>query len=842
MIFSRLHARTGHRRPAAHIWCFRTALTLGPAVLLACAPQRGSLQRPCPERQVIRIETELHPVPGELDESLARDRAQPPRRTSEPAVLLSAGDYLLPPTEVISLLEREKPPTVAFHAGSRLLTRSYHRPLVPREEMERPRLNLAGIRFDPLSRIRWDHPLFTRVLVSSLDDPKNVHELRPPDGALFGRPLFSPDGNRIALPLSYSDHLGVAVYDFRTQSLKEAPLRPLNGLFGAPCSWVDQQRLACAVALSPEPPPASPAGPIINEIQAGAAPARTHSGLLRQQADDARFVHYGGTQIWTWDAVTGAESDSGVRGLLRDFSVSPNGDFVWVEELRPPFSRILPAHRFRFDLVVHEAGTGRIVLRSQAPAQESSTTVTAGPRWAAWHPTEPASLAFVERAGDRSRAPERLLWFRPLQMSEPKLIQDELWHVTHMAFTNSGRITLTDAQPGRRFNAYLGKSDLRLIATGSSPAIDGDPALALRLHGDVGPVLERDETLYFARESHDDVRNFQELVSFRNGQEQQLWKGSPGEYAPILGALVDRELEVLIVPETPHVPPRVVVSRGGRRQAVTDPHPGYPELRGVTRRLVRIPRPDGVTLSAILYLPRHFSEKKGAPTVIWIYPRDYRDPEEATRPHDQYERYFDVSGASRFSLLTQGFALLDIPAVPIVDDENAAQTEFIPQLVASVEAAHDALVKMGVADPAQISLSGRSFGAFGVATVLAHSERFAAGIALSGAYNRTLTPFGFQYETRSFWQSQDTYIQLSPFFFADRIHQPLLLIHGADDDNAGTPAFQSERFYAALVGNGARVRYVEMPFEGHRFVGREAVLHATAEMINWLESASPRPE
>jgi len=140
-----------------------------------------------------------------------------------------------------------------------------------------------------------------------------------------------------------------------------------------------------------------------------------------------------------------------------------------------------------------------------------------------------------------------------------------------------------------------------------------------------------------------------------------------------------------------------------------------------------------------------------------------------------------------------------------------------------------------VTDPKRVGVGGHSYGAFMTANLLAHSDLFRAGVARSGAYNRTLTPFGFQSERRTLWEAADTYLRMSPFMNADKIKEPMLLIHGEADNNAGTFPIQSDRMYQALRGNGGTVRLVMLPHESHSYAGRESVEHTIAEMIEWFD-------
>jgi dipeptidyl aminopeptidase/acylaminoacyl peptidase len=248
----------------------------------------------------------------------------------------------------------------------------------------------------------------------------------------------------------------------------------------------------------------------------------------------------------------------------------------------------------------------------------------------------------------------------------------------------------------------------------------------------------------------------------------------------------------------------------------------------------------------MLYLPRDRDPEPSAarvsaggkqplPTLVWIYPAEYTEGDLAEQMDARRFRFHQIKEASPIAAVLEGYALLLNPTVPIIGEGEAANDSYVPQLVSSMKAAIDYLVDAGISDRARIAVAGRSYGAFSTANLLVHTDLFKTGIAISGAYNRTLTPFGFQHERRSFWEATDFYTRMSPFFRADAVNEPLLLMHGGADDNPGTPTLQARRFFHALVGNGAHVRYVELPFERHHYRARENVLHTSAEMLEWLD-------
>jgi dipeptidyl aminopeptidase/acylaminoacyl peptidase len=357
--------------------------------------------------------------------------------------------------------------------------------------------------------------------------------------------------------------------------------------------------------------------------------------------------------------------------------------------------------------------------------------------------------------------------------------------------------------------------------------------------GDVGAVLEVEGDIFLAGDGlgPDGPRPFLDAFDLRSRRTERIFAAEPGVFEVVLG-LLDPEGPVLLTSrETESEPPNLYVVRGTTRTALRPLPTPYPDLTNVNRRVVRYTRSDGVALSGSLYLPAGWSGEAPLPTLVWIYPYEFSDREQAEQLDVRSFRFHKVKGPSPLAALLEGYAVLLNPTVPILYEGSRVNDDYIPQLVASVEAAVEHLVEIGVAEPGRIAVAGRSYGAFSSANLLIHSRRFATAIAMSGAYNRTLTPFGFQREKRSFWEATGLYTSISPFFHADRIEVPMLLIHGSADENPGTPPLQARRFVHALVGEGVPVRYVELPYEGHHYWARESVLHVAAEMIEWLDGA-----
>ncbi|HTD32391.1 MAG TPA: prolyl oligopeptidase family serine peptidase, partial [Candidatus Elarobacter sp.] len=337
----------------------------------------------------------------------------------------------------------------------------------------------------------------------------------------------------------------------------------------------------------------------------------------------------------------------------------------------------------------------------------------------------------------------------------------------------------------------------------------------------------------------DGRRPFLDRLDLRSGEKTRVFRS---ELVPLEQPIVPLDPDaarILTSRQSPSEPPNYYVrtrsaSASEPPRALTSFRDPAPQLQAVGRRVVTYKRADGVNLSFTLYTPPGWKQGTRLPTFVWAYPLEYIDRGTASQNTNTTQTFVSVTGPSPVFLALAGYAVLDNASMPIVGDPATVNDTYVDQLVADAKAAVDEAVAIGVADPDRIAVGGHSYGAFMTANLLAHTRLFKAGIARSGAYNRTLTPFGFQNERRSYWEATDLYTKMSPFTYANAIKDPLLLIHGMADDNTGTFPIQSERLYAAIQGNGGTARLVMLPYEAHGYVGRESVETTLAEMLDWL--------
>ena len=372
----------------------------------------------------------------------------------------------------------------------------------------------------------------------------------------------------------------------------------------------------------------------------------------------------------------------------------------------------------------------------------------------------------------------------------------------------------------------------------------GDPGRIVNELDETGHVVARQDGDWIYRTGsgaspHGNLP-FVDRQNIKTLETERLWRCKEGTYESVVAVAAssdDSKPSVITNKQTPVTPPNYFLrdlnnDSIARLTSFKDP---TPQIRDIKKQLVKYERSDGVPLSATLYLPADYREGTRLPLLVWAYPREFNDAKTAGQVSGTPSQFIRMRSITHLTLLTQGYAIMDSATMPVIGDPETMNDTFLDQIVDAAQAAIDKAVDMGVADRNRVAVGGHSYGAFMTANLLAHCDLFKAGVARSGAYNRTLTPFGFQSERRPYWQAKNVYHSISPFMHADKINEPILLIHGENDNNSGTFPIQSKRMYQAIKGNGGTVRLCMLPFESHGYRARQSVLHTQAEMIEWLD-------
>jgi len=774
--------------------------------------------------------------------------------------------YRTPPAALAAMVTRPPTPRVRLSPDHQHLLWVEYPSLPSISELAEGELRLAGLRIRPAnngpSRSRPASAL--SVLEVAGGEPRPVHGL--PAAARLEVLSFSPDGKYISFTHTRGEGIELWVAELTTAKARRLGSVELNlAAFVRPVWLPDSQALICptlATDRGPAPRPAmTPAGPVIRENLGRTAPARTYQDLLQNPHHEALFVHYLQSQVMRI-GLDGTAQKIGQPGLLWRLSPSPDGRYLMVQTLRRPFSYLVPAWRFGRRIEAHDLSNGKVHLIAELPLQEEIPTgfdnVATGPRRYEWRADQAAELVWVEAldGGDAKN---------------PAEFRDRLYHLA-APFKDDAR-PLMDLQY-RLAGIHWGRGDLALVAEvwrktrqvrtsrlrpdspQASPELLSERSWEDRYSDPGTPLTEPNaagwevlktggedgETLYLVSSgaSPEGDRPFLDAYHLGSKITRRLFHSAAPYYErPVLMLDENRLLTRReAIEEPPNYFVRDLTSGETARQLTQFPHP-TPELKGIQKELIRYQRADGVDLTATLYQPAGYDAERDGPLplLLWAYPREFKSAAAAGQVTDSPYRFNRVAWYSSTLWLTQGYAVLDNPSMPIVGEgDDEPNDTFREQLVSSAKAAVDECIRRGVAKPGHIAVGGHSYGAFMTANLLAHSDLFAAGIARSGAYNRTLTPFGFQAEERTLWEAPEIYYGMSPFMHAEKINEPLLLIHGEADNNSGTFPMQSERFYNALKGHGATARLVMLPHESHGYRARESILHMLWETHRWLET------
>jgi dipeptidyl aminopeptidase/acylaminoacyl peptidase len=490
--------------------------------------------------------------------------------------------------------------------------------------------------------------------------------------------------------------------------------------------------------------------------------------------------------------------------------------------------------------------------------------VLTGPRDYQWVPTQPATLVWVEAldGGDpktKAEFRDKLMFLRaPFTDQSQELARFEQRFVPAGGGFGAGRGTAIEwmenglglAHDYNRDRRWQRTFLLDIAKPGAQPRLIWERSIRDR-YGDPGTPLTRTLPngkrvlrqqgnaifLVGAGASPKGEFPFLDRFDLETRKSERIFQCQEGHYEAPVALLADDGSRFLSRHESPTEPPNFFIrtAASADKKALTNFPDPAPQLHGITKQLVTYKRADGVQLSFTLYLPANYKQGERLPTIVWAYPLEFNDAATAGQVSGSPYHFTTISGISQLFLVTQGYAILDNATMPVVGDPETMNNTYVEQIVASAKAAIDKAVEMGVTDRERVGVGGHSYGAFMTANLLAHSDLFRAGVARSGAYNRTLTPFGFQSERRTIWEAPEMYIKVSPFMHADKIKHPILLIHGMADDNSGTFPIQSERMYQAIKGNGGIVRYVQLPYEAHGYLGRESTEHTLWEMVTWFD-------
>jgi len=765
--------------------------------------------------------------------------------------------YRRPPADVAAIVEARPTPQVSMNPTRDALLLTNYNPNPGIATLAEPFLKLGGLRVNPQINARQRITEFTGCEVQWIGEGKNVQIEMPKTGRMAGMASWSPDGKRLAFAVDVSNGVQLWIADARTGKSKRLGTFYINDVLGGAFSWLeDSERiLVRAIPGGRGPAPSAtvvPTGPSIEETSGKVSQVMTYQDLLKNEHDEVLFSFYAASQLLLVHANSGKQQMLGTPGLYMGADWSPDENYMLVTQLQKPFSyRVQYSNFARKTELWDKNGTKvRSIVEFPVTDEIPRQGVVTGPRSLEWQPLYDARLLWVEAldGGD----PKKKVDFRDKVMLLDPPFSGEAREVLKTRYRFSGfewlaakdACLLTEFDRDRRWATTYSlnlqkpaaKDTLFDLSINNDYDNPGNPVMERLPNGD-WVIAQDGDWLYYNSDGASDEGQFPRLdkINLKTKAKQTLYQSAYKTFEEFIAfAGKGRDRILTRYQSKTEVPNFYMVNLADKsRSALTKFTDPAPQLTGIEKRVVKYNRPDGVPLSGTLYLPANYKPGQKLPLFMWAYPLEYSDKSTAGQVRVTDNTFTFYRNDSPLFFVTQGYAVLMDATIPIVGDPETMNNTFLEQATASGRAAIDYLDSLGIIDRKKVGVGGHSYGAFMTANLLAHSDDYAYGIARSGAYNRTLTPFGFQSERRSFWEAKDIYMNVSPFNFADKIKKPLLMIHGEADNNPGTFTVQSERLYQAIKGNGGTARLVLLPHESHGYRARESVLHVLAEMFDW---------
>ena len=772
--------------------------------------------------------------------------------------------YQKPPAAVAEILDAPPPPALSISptGDNVLLVQSARYPAI--EELAAPMVRLAGLRINPKTNGPARPPRVTGISLMPVTGGE-AKAVALPEKGKCGSPFWSPDGKRFAVLNTTPGGIELWVCEVGDTKFQKVKGLLVNAAIGESAQWMPDSRSLLVQAIphtrgDAPAPPIAPSGPVIQESGGKAAPVRTYQDMLKDPHDANLFEYYCTSQlvVVTLDGERTALHDIGKPAIVIGADPSPDGQFLLVFSVSKPFSYLHPYTAFPRTVEVYKAGDGKrkqevatLPLQDAVPIEG----VPKGPRSIRWIPTASATLIWAEALDDGD--PKKKVLHRDKlvrwAMADGGIFPAEVLKIEHRFagldfFPTGNRMLVRDYDRDRKWvrtflapTSAILAADPKLLFERSSQDRYGDPGAPVTRtlpsgHSVIRTAGDPAGDTFFLRgdgATPKGDRPFLDKYNLSTGKAERLYHCPEGAYEEVVRVLNVSGSKVLVRRETVTEPPNIYYRDGTHEKKLTTNTDPAPELRKAKKQIVTTKRADGTTISFTLHLPPGHTDGDKVPAVFYAYPVEFASADTAGQVSGSPHRFTSVTGYSHLFFLTQGYAVMEV-SMPIVGPPETANNNFIDQLNDNAKAALDKAAEFGI-DKARVGVMGHSYGAFMTANLLAHSDLFKAGIARSGAYNRTLTPFGFQNERRTFWEAPEIYGKMSPFYHAQKIKEPILMIHGASDANPGTFPVQSERMYQAIRGNGGTARLVLLPHEDHGYAARESIGHVLYEQIAWFD-------
>ena len=775
--------------------------------------------------------------------------------------------YQKPKKEILDLVNVDRAPSVLKDEKNEYMVFVYRPEYKSIDELSQKEMRLGGLRVNPYLNIGSRTTYYNKVKILRLKkgDKVPIEVKGLPTNPKLSNFVYSPDQSKIAMINTTSDRLELWVLNIEKALARRINTPSLNATLGSAINWFSDNK-SLLIKIRPENSKIiidqenkSPTGPTITENMGDKAQNRTYQDLLKNITDENNFEQLSRSKLIKV-SLKGKISHWLDEKMYRSISFSPDGKYVLVNIIKKPFSYIVTYSRFPNETLVYDLNGKLIKKISETPLLEvlpkGFMATKKGKRSILWRSDLPSSLRYIEAldGGDPSvevdYRDKLMNWDAPFDRNPEFLIQT-INRINSINWGNKNFAIVRDIWWNNRntktylFNPSNSKVKAKIISDRNYQDIYSNPGSYVTKRNDFNRsvLLIENNNLFRIADGFSKEGQFPyiEKLNINDLSTTKIYKSNfETKFENILDFDFEKNQLFVRIESKQDFPNYYFrkLSKNNTLDQITFFKNPFESLKKVSKQTITYKREDGLDLSGVLYLPPGYDKTKPErkPMILWAYPREYKDKNSASQKTNNPNRFIYPSWASPIYWVTQGYVLLDRASFPIIGEKDVEPNDsFRKQLVSNAKAAIDELDKRGYIDPNKVAVGGHSYGAFMVANLLSHSNLFSAGIARSGAYNRTLTPFGFQSEERTYWEAPEVYYSMSPFMHADKMKTPLLLIHGEADNNSGTYPMQSKRYFNALKGLGATVRLVMFPKESHGYRAKETILHLLWEQDQWLE-------
>ncbi|MFV0571190.1 MAG: prolyl oligopeptidase family serine peptidase [Xanthomarina gelatinilytica] len=774
-------------------------------------------------------------------------------------------NYQKPPQSILELAEAPLAPSIQIDSKGKNIVFLYRSNFKSIEELSETEMRLGGLRINPVTNIgsRTRYFIDLKVRVGQDGNIQDVNGL--PENGRFANFSWSPNQEYMAFTNTVTSGVELWVLDIKNAKAKKLSQANLNANMGRPFTWFKDSKSLLVTTLPEnrkdliDTKEAIPTGPTVSVSEAGVeAQNRTYQDLLKNKNDEYNFELLTQAELHKIN-MDGSSSLWKKSDMYREVSFSPDGNYVMVTTIKRPFSYLVPYYRFPSTTTIYKANGDFVNTFLEVPLIEDLPkgfmAERTGKRDVNWRNDKPATLVWAEAldGGD----PENEVPFRDEVFMQEAPFTGKISSLlktkdrfSYIQWGNDDTALAHDYWWNTRntrtylFNPTDNNQEPKIIFDRNYQDVYSNPGSFVSTKNEFDEyVLELDNNnAYLIGDGYSDAGKFPFIdeINLETLQTNRLYHSKlTDQVEDITMALNAKQGEYVVRIESKNQFPNYYIRNIKKRiglQPLTQFENPFKSIQDVQKEVIKYNRADGLELTGTLYLPTDYEAGKKYPMIMWAYPQEFKDKSSAGQNTKSSNEFTYPWYGSPIYWVTRGYVVLDDASFPIVGegDEEPNDT-FIEQLVANAKAAIDAVDALGYINRNKVAVGGHSYGAFMTANLLSHSNLFAAGIARSGAYNRTLTPFGFQSEERNYWEAPEIYYNMSPFMHADTMKTPLLLIHGEADNNSGTYPLQSERYFNALKGLGAPVRLVMLPKESHGYAAKESILHMLWEQDKWLE-------